>query len=235
MKREYPSQTMKLEPRLIPVDTALQPRGVVLVLHGGASRREITGVSPAQLSVVRMIPIAWRIGREGRGELAVFRLLNSRRGWDTKHTPVHDVHWALDRIPEILGRTLPVCLVGHSLGGRAALLAAGEPSVASAVALAPWVLPSDDPSNVEGKPLLIVHGSEDRVGSPTRAAALAARLRGRTEVSFVLVDGARHAMLRHHGEFSRRAAEFAAETLLRDHVGVPRAITRQQNARSAAA
>ena len=226
---------MKLEPRLLPVALAGQPRGVVLVLHGGASRRENMRVSPAQLSVLRMIPIAQRIEREGRGELAVFRLLNSRRGWEIKHTPVHDVRWALEQIPEILRRTLPVCLVGHSLGGRAALLAAGEPSVAGAVALAPWVLPSDDPRGVEGKPLLIVHGSEDRVASPARAAALAARLHQRTEVSFVLVDGARHAMLRHHREFGRRAAEFATATLLRGRGSAPEASARRRVARSTAA
>ena len=112
---------MKLEPRLLPAGVPPQPRGVVLVLHGGASRRDNVTVSPAQLSVLRMIPIARRIAREGQAELAVFRLLNSRRGWETKHTPVHDERWALGQIPEILGQTLPVCLVGHSLGGRAAL------------------------------------------------------------------------------------------------------------------
>ena len=226
---------MKFKARLLTVGTAPEPRGAVLVLHGGASRRETMEVSPAQLSVLRMIPIARRIAREGRGELAVFRLLNSRRGWETGHTPVHDVRWALEQLPRILGRTLPICLVGHSLGGRAALLAAGEPSVASAVALAPWVLPSDDPPEVEGKPLLIIHGSDDRVGSPTRAAALAARLRQKTEVSFVLVAGARHAMLRHHGEFSRRAAEFAIATLLRNRAGASPPITQPSSARSAAA
>jgi dienelactone hydrolase len=177
-----------------------------------------------------MIPIAWRIAREGRSELAVFRLLNSRRGWETKHTPVQDVRWALKEIPRVLGRKLPVCLVGHSLGGRAALLAAGSPSVAGAAALAPWVLPSDDPQGVEGKPLLIVHGSQDRVASPARAAALAARLERRTEVSFVIVGGARHAMIRHHGQFSRWAAEFAVATLLgaeRGYESSPPALTDQ--------
>ena len=213
------SRPSKLESRLIRVGAPPEPRGVVLVLHGGASRRQNVAVSPAQLSVVRMIPIATRIAHAGDGELAVFRLLNSRRGWDSTHTPVHDVHWALKQIPLILRQTVPVCLVGHSLGGRAALLAAGEPSVAGAVALAPWVLPSDDPRGVEGKPLLIVHGSDDRVASPARAAALAARLEQKTRVSLVLVDGARHAMLRHHAEFSRRAAEFATATLLEGRRG----------------
>src|SRR4051812_42709123 len=100
-------------------------------------------VSPTQLSVLRMIPIARRIARAGRGRLAVFRLLNSHRGWDATHTPVHDARWALDRVAEELGAHLPTCLVGHSLGGRAALLAAARPDVRSVVALAPWVYPTD--------------------------------------------------------------------------------------------
>lgn len=210
---------MKLASRLIPIGAPSQPRGVVLVLHGGARQRTNVAVNPAQLSVVRMIPIARKIAHAGEGGLAVFRLLNSRRGWDSTHTPVHDVRWALEQIPQILRQTVPVCLVGHSLGGRAALLAAREPSVAGAVALAPWILPSDDPRGIEGKPLLIVHGSDDRVASPARAAALAARLEQKTQVSLVLVDGAGHAMLRHHAEFSRRAAEFATATLLEGRRG----------------
>ena len=54
---------------------------------------------------------------------------------------------------EVAGRfgpDLPVCLIGHSLGGRAALLAAGQPTVAGVVALAPWVYPTDVLSHVEG-------------------------------------------------------------------------------------
>jgi hypothetical protein len=64
-----------LNPRLIETAIPEDPRGVVLVLHGGASRPGRMEVSPAQLSVLRMVPIAGRIGRAGRGRLAVFRLL----------------------------------------------------------------------------------------------------------------------------------------------------------------
>jgi alpha-beta hydrolase superfamily lysophospholipase len=171
-------------------------------------------VSPAQLSVLRMVPVARRIARAGRGKLAVFRLLNSRRGWDATHTPVDDVIWGLAEAAERLGRDLPTCLVGHSLGGRAAILAAGRPQVVSAAALAPWVYPTDVPTGIEGKRLLIVHGTADRVASPTRSRALAERLGEQASVEYVPVDGAAHAMLRHHGDFSRRAAEFANSTLL---------------------
>ena len=156
----------EVRPRLIDVAVPAGPEGAVIVLHGGASRRDRMRVSSAQLSVVRMVPIARRIARAGRGRLAVFRLLNSRRGWDATHTPVQDTRWAIAQVRDRVGGAVPICLVGHSLGGRAALLAAGEPEVAGAVALAPWVLPSDTPRGVDGKPILIVHGSRDRVADP---------------------------------------------------------------------
>jgi hypothetical protein len=70
-------------------------------------------VSPTQLSVLRMVPVARGIARATRGRVAVFRLLNSRRGWDTHHTPVVDARWGLDRIAERFGEQVPACLVGH--------------------------------------------------------------------------------------------------------------------------
>ncbi len=206
---------MEHEPRLIDVTVPQHPRGVVIVLHGGASRGTGVMVSPTQLSVLRMIPVARRIARAGDGELAVLRLLNRFRGWDSEHTPVRDVQWALAQVQERLG-DLPVCLVGHSLGGRAALLAAGHPAVRSAVALAPWVYPDDVAPGLDGKQLLIVHGDGDRVAAPARAHALAQRLGRVADVTFEIVPGGKHAMLRHRDAFDGRAAEFATQTLLRD-------------------
>ena len=89
--------------RLLTTHLPRDPEGVVLVLHGGAARRHGMRVSPAQLSVLRMVPVAARLAQAGRGRLAVFRLLNSVRGWDTHHTPVDDVTWALGRLREQLG------------------------------------------------------------------------------------------------------------------------------------
>ena len=205
---------MELAPRLIDVRVPRAPKGVALVLHGGASRREDMRVSPTQLSVLRMIPIAQRLARAGRGDLAVFRLLNARRGWDTHHTPVHDAQWALEEIARRLGDRLPTCLVGHSLGGRAALLAAPRPEVRSAVALAPWVYADDVPPGLDGQRLLFVHGSLDRVARPDRSAALARRLGARARVGYVTVAGAKHAMLHRHDVFSDAAERFALATLL---------------------
>lgn len=204
---------MDLAPKLIDVRVPREPEGVVLVLHGGASRRASAMVSPTQLSVLRMIPIARRIARVGHGRLAVFRLLNTARGWDTHHTPVADAAWALDQIEERLG-AVPTCVVGHSLGGRAALLSAGRPGVRSVVALAPWVYPTDVPDGLDGQQILIVHGSRDRIARPERSAAVARAIGRRARVSYVEVEGGKHAMLSHHRRFDGLAADFAQATLL---------------------
>lgn len=205
---------MKLEPKLIEVEVPKRPAGAVLVLHGGASRRGNMMVSPTQLSVLRIIPIARKIGRAGKGDLAVFRLLNSRRGWDTHHTPVKDAHWALDEMAARLGKALPTCLVGHSLGGRAAILTSDRPEVRSAVALAPWVYPNDHPRAMSGQKIVVVHGTQDRIASPTRAFELAKRLGRLTPTAYVAVRGGKHAMLARRGVFSDFAAHWATATLL---------------------
>jgi len=205
---------MDLEPRLLTVSAPGTAVGAVLVLHGGAARRGAMRVSPAQLSVLRMIPIARLAARIGRGRLAVFRLLNARRGWDTDHTPVHDTHWALDQLAARLGRALPTCLIGHSLGGRAAILSADRPEVRSVAALAPWVYPTDAPEHVDRRSFLFVHGSADRIASPERSAALARRLAPRADVAYVTVAGAKHALLSGGLRVDRLAAEFASATLL---------------------
>jgi pimeloyl-ACP methyl ester carboxylesterase len=211
--------------RLIPTHVPDRPTGVVLVLHGGASRRDQVAVSPTQLSVLRMIPIASRIAHAGRGRLAVFRVLNSTRGWDTRHTPVDDVTWALGELHErfaVADQGLPTCLVGHSLGGRAALLAAGHADVRSVVALAPWVYASDGDAGLPpGRRILVVHGDQDRIASAEKSAIVAEKLRRYAEVGYVRVSGGKHAMLAHGSVFDRAAADFATATLLGDEPRPP--------------
>lgn len=206
-------------PRLIDVARPRRPDGVVLLLHGGASRRESMMVSPAQLSVLRMIPLAKRVRLAGRRRLAVLRLLNSSRGWDTHRTPVDDVEWALDQVRADLP-DLPVALVGHSLGGRAALLAGDREGVRTVVALNPYVFPGDAP-DLRGRRVLFVHGDRDRIARPENAAAVARRLMTTTDAGFVTVTGGKHAMLRHARTFERVATDFVTATLLDDGRGAP--------------
>ena len=203
---------MDLAPRLIETWTPRDPEAVALVLHGGADRPDMPGVSPTQLSVLRMIPTAKTVARAGGRRLAVLRLLNTRRGWDTHHTPVDDVRWALGQVRERYG-DVPVGLVGHSLGGRAALLAGALDPVRSVVALNPWVYP-DDGVPLPGRRVLVVHGTADRIAPLARAERVVERLRRHTDVELVRVEGGKHAMLRHARAFDGRAARFTAGTLL---------------------
>ena len=184
----------------------------MLVLHGGASRPGRSAVSPAQLSVLRMVPVARRIARAGRGRMAVLRVLNTHRGWDTSHTPIDDVVWALAQVHERYG-DVPVALVGHSLGGRAALLAGSLPGVRGVVALNPWVYPTDR-ADLSGRAVLVLHGTEDRVADPGRARAVADVLAETADVTFLAVEGGKHAMLRHGATFERLATEFVLSSLL---------------------
>jgi pimeloyl-ACP methyl ester carboxylesterase len=203
-------------PRLIAVSEPRHAEAVAIVLHGGASRRDNPMVSPTQLSVLRMIPIANRVARADRRRLAVYRLLNSTRGWDARHTPVDDVHWAIDQLREGFGSDLPVGLVGHSLGGRAAILAGDRPEVRSVVALNPWVYPTDGSIDLTGRRVLVVHGTDDRIASPANATSAARQLARTADVSFVRVEGGKHAMLGRHRDFDRLAADFTAAALLND-------------------
>jgi pimeloyl-ACP methyl ester carboxylesterase len=171
-------------------------------------------VSPTQLSVIRMIPIARAIARAGHRRLAVYRLLNSSRGWDTSDTPVRDARWALDRVADTIGTNVPTALVGHSLGGRAAILGATHPAVSSVVALNPWVYPRDGDGNFAGRQFLIIHGDADRIADPARSAAAARKLARTAHVGYVSVTGGKHAMLRRHRTFSKLATDFTVSTLL---------------------
>ncbi len=210
---------MDVAARLINTRAPRSPDGLVLVLHGGASRKDRPEVSPTQLSVLRMVPIARRLARAGRGRLAVVRLLSSVRGWDTRHTPVEDVRWALGQLHSQYDG-LPTCLVGHSLGGRAALLAGDQPEVSSIVALNPWVR-SQDHVDLAGRPVLVVHGTEDRVADPGRSEAITKALARTTVAGYLRVAGGQHAMLRHRSVFEGAATDFVRATLLGAHVTGP--------------
>src|SRR5579875_2390195 len=96
-------------------------RGIAVVLHGGRST-SVAPVRPYQLAVVRMQPFAASLRRFGRPDgLLVARVRYTVRGWNgAQRSPVADVEQALDeltaRFPDV-----PIALVGHSMGGRAAV------------------------------------------------------------------------------------------------------------------
>ena len=86
----------------------------------------------------------------GRDGLAVARLRYRVRGWNgADAAPVADAHWALDQLTARFPG-VPIALVGHSMGGRAALYAAGHPAVRAVVGLAPWIEPGDTERTIDG-------------------------------------------------------------------------------------
>jgi dienelactone hydrolase len=167
------------------------------VLHGGRSHG--TGpVRPSQLAVLRMVPFARALHRGGRGEgLAVARLRYLQRGWNgAAQAPLADARWALGELQHRFPG-VAVAIVGHSMGGRAALYVAGHPSVQAVVALAPWIEQGDPTSQLGGRRILIAHGTRDRITSAAASAAYAREAAHvAASVSYVRVQDDRHAMLR---------------------------------------
>jgi Alpha/beta hydrolase family len=170
--------------------------GLVVVVHGGQSI-STEPTSPVQLSVLRMIPVARAIRRAvGPSGVVVCRPRLRLRGWNgAEASPVHDLTELLDELSGQLGR-VPVVLVGHSMGARAALRVAGHPLVSAIAALAPWLPPGEPVDQLAGRQVLLAHGSADTVTSPSETWAYADRARGVTQVQAIEVPNGNHALLR---------------------------------------
>lgn len=193
-------------------DVPADPRGVALVIHGGAE----TGTSRVAwhgLAVLRMVPFAAAIRRRSADDLAVVRLKNRVRGWNgASQDPLVDARWALDRVRRTLPG-IPIVLVGHSMGGRVVLRIADEPDIAGVVALAPWIAGDARPPR-PGIPVLLVHGTKDRITDPRRTAALATRFAAAgVDVRHVPIDGGDHPMVRQANTWHDLVADFVSEAL----------------------
>ena len=187
--------------------------GIVLVAHGGqASSTEPT--SALQPAVLRMIPVGAAIRYAQRGSGAVVQRPRFRvRGWNgAQASPVGDLTRALDVIAAEFG-PVPVVLVGHSMGARAAVGAAGHPGVSAVAGLAPW-LPLGEPADqLAGRSVLLGPGTSDGITSPAETGAFVERARAVTDVAAVEVRAGDHAMLRRARLWHAIAAEFARAAL----------------------
>lgn len=180
-----------------PSDTV---RAVVLVLHGGRAK-SLEPVRSRHLTVVRMRPFADSLERAGRRHgLAVARLRYAVRGWNgARQSPLGDVLGALES-PHAAHPDAPVALVGHSMGGRAALHAAGHPAVTTVVGLAPWIERGDPVGQVRGRRILLAHGLRDHTTSPRGSAAFVQAAQGiAAYATYVAVHHEGHALIRRPG------------------------------------
>ena len=210
MTRDLP----RLEPAS-PVPERTGVRGVVLVLHGGRPHGS-QDAGGFLLSHVRMVPFGTALARAGAARGIETALLRYRvRGWNDPELPaVHDARWALSDVRARHGSDVPVVLVGHSMGARAALRVGDDPNVVGIAALAPWIESREPWEHLTGQTLLIAHGDRERMTDPRASLWFADRVATVSDrVARFEVRGDGHAMLRRAGEWHRLVARFALGAL----------------------
>jgi predicted esterase len=201
-------------PRLTIHPAAGPAKAVVLVLPGG-TEKSTAPTSPRQLPARRMQPFALGLRRAGHDlGVAAWTVHYRYRGWNGEQaSPVPDIGWALDQVRERHG-DVPVVLLGHSMGGRAALRAAGDRSVRAVAAFAPWLLDGEPVEQLAGRRLLIAHGSMDRVTSPRASRRYVERATAVTsDITWEPVPGDTHAMLLRFRTWQRLAIRFTLSSL----------------------
>jgi dienelactone hydrolase len=198
-------------PGLITVGPRGVARGVVLLAHGGAKQGAARD-SHLRPPSLRMLPFLADIARAGRGRGLAVAQLRYRHVAFNDGDPVRDLNWALDHLHERFG--VPACVVGHSMGARAGLLAAGHPSVVAVAGLASWVPPDDPVEQLAGRTVMLAHGLRARVTVPARSYAYALRAHELAErLCRFEISGAHHAMLDRVGVWQSLARRFALGVL----------------------
>lgn len=194
-----------LLPRLEPVGAHRSGPALVLVLHGGRSVSHESG-GRRRLTYRRMLPFARDLAGAG---LPVFMLRYRFRGWNAPdRDALQDARWALAELDRRFPG-VPVVLVGHSMGGRAVLGAAGAPTVSGVCALAPWLDDSDPVEQLAGRTVVIAHGDRERWTDPGASYRYALRAKVVTpRIARFDVRGAGHFMVARRHDWAALVRHF---------------------------
>ncbi|MGW7074843.1 alpha/beta hydrolase [Streptomyces sp. NPDC054866] len=174
-----------------------KPRAAVLLLHGGREHGT-TSPPPWNLPGARLRLFEGAIRRStSEGAVLMGRVRYRVRGWNgERQDAARDARRAL-RDLELLTGDVPTVLVGHSMGARAALSAAGDPLVRGVVGLAPWCPTGEPVAHLRGRRVVLLHGDQDRTTDPRSSLDFAARAGAAgADAATVLMHGGDHAMLR---------------------------------------
>ncbi|MEU8848041.1 alpha/beta fold hydrolase [Streptomyces sp. NPDC048564] len=182
-------------------------RAAVLFLHGGQAHSRATSRSwyPSPL---RMRPFVRAVAAALPDDDVLLAEVRYRVcGWNGPDAdPVRDTRRALRELAA-LAEDVPVVLVGHSMGGRAALRAAVAPQVRAVLALAPWCPEGEPVAHLRGKEVIVLHGDRDRVTDPHASASFVSRARAAgARAELKIMAGGGHAMLRRSAHWHRTAA-----------------------------
>lgn len=192
------------------------PWAVVLMLHGGA-QHGLRPVDHRSLALRRTRAMFERVApRFAEAGVATTLLQFAVKGWNAleEPSPVPDAREALAHL-ETLHPGVPVVVLGHSMGARAAVRVADAPNVVGVVGLAPW-LPQDDPVDaLRGKHLVAVHGRRDRITSPRHTRRYVERARA-------LAASAEYVDLGELGHYMLRGAATWNETAVTSTLSVAR-------------
>ncbi|MER7667498.1 alpha/beta hydrolase [Kitasatospora sp. NPDC096128] len=180
---------------------------VLLLLHGG--KAESLAPQPRfGLARLRMRVFGAAVERRtGDRALVTVEVEYRHRGWNGRHAhPAADAVAAVRELASLAPRA-GIALLGHSMGGRAAIAAAGHPHVLGAVLLAPWCEDDDPVAHLHGKRIVILHDPADRVTSADKSRAFAARARrAGADVQYMAMPHGGHTMIRGARTWHRLAA-----------------------------
>ena len=188
-----------------------ETRGLALFCHGGTTE-SVEPPKERALSLVRMRAFEQFVHRSTADQGIATALVRYRvAGWNGEAADAfQDVRWAITRLRADHGTDVPIVLVGHSMGGRAALRAGGEPSVTAVCALAPWTPPGEPVMHLRDQTVAILHGRGDRWVPARLSAEFAVRARrAGARVARFEIDGG-HSMVRR----SARWHAFARDVVL---------------------